>query len=540
MPKISLASGRDLLLNLIGDIPSYPMQEMLDNLLPSVELNDFQPPPLANYFTNPSEDQQRESQVFGRLAEFFNTIATNYRATNTVPMYVRMRDTPNATPLGSEQKHRPDACLVVDDDITNFDPDPEVDNGAPNWFNVAAIFEYKKAHGTTHWRDNARKILWSMAHIMNYDPRRRSVVGFTIENVWLRMWYCDRAGFLVSHKVDIIDNTQLLVQLFLSLSIATPERLGYDPTMQIVPHSRQFRIVVTGTEQYLTEKVLCDHRTAGAVIGQATRVWSVRALNADGEPTGDPLALKDVWVREGSPREGDIVSAILEQADNDPISATIRAELIAHLINVRAHGDVKILGASDTISRNRRDHIFGLSEDRGYLTLKEDMAQFVTGSSVFSSVGSSGFDRLDRLKHFEANFPTTFSNRVHYRVVYSEVAQVFSQLTTIRDGYRAVAGASRALAALQLLGWVHRDLSMGNVYLSSNGAGKISDLEYARKLIDSNGREDKDLSHTVGTLNTVACEVIEQTYYFDVPGPPTMVEIPKLKYNHLHDAESLW
>ncbi|KAG8975113.1 hypothetical protein FRB93_000655 [Tulasnella sp. JGI-2019a] len=310
--------------------------------------------------------------------------------------------------------------------------------------------------------------------------------------------------------------------------------------MQIVPHSRQFRIVVTETEQYLTEKVLCDHRTAGAVIGQATRVWSVRALNADGEPTGDPLALKDVWVREGSPREGDIVSAILEQADNDPISATIRAELIAHLINVRAHGDVKILGASDTISRNRRDHIFGLSEDRGYLTLKEDMAQFVTGSSVFSSVGSSGFDRLDRLKHFEANFPTTFSNRVHYRVVYSEVAQVFSQLTTIRDGYRAVAGASRALAALQLLGWVHRDLSMGNVYLSSNGAGKISDLEYARKLIDSNGREDKDLSRTVGTLNTVACEVIEQTYYFDVPGPPTMVEIPKLKYNHLHDAESLW
>ncbi|KAG9011143.1 hypothetical protein FRB94_009069 [Tulasnella sp. JGI-2019a] len=53
-----------------------------------------------------------------------------------------MQDTPIATPVGSERKHRPDACLVLANGTQNFDaldPDP----GAPEWFNIAAVFEYK-------------------------------------------------------------------------------------------------------------------------------------------------------------------------------------------------------------------------------------------------------------------------------------------------------------------------------------------------------------------------------------------------------------
>ncbi|KAG8998274.1 hypothetical protein FRB94_006972 [Tulasnella sp. JGI-2019a] len=161
------------------------------------------------------------------------------------------------------------------------------------------------------------------------------------------------------------------------------------------------------------------------------------------------------------------------------------------------------------------------------------MAQFVTGSSVLSSAGSPGCDRLER---FEANLPTTFSNRVHYRAVYSEVTQVFSGLTTIRDGHRAVAGASSALAALQHLDWAHRS-KYGQLILVTRWCRPDQRSGVCSKTNRSRGRV---FSRTVGTMNTVACEDIEQTYYFNAPGPPTMIEIPKLKYNHLHDAEFLW
>ncbi|KAG8994159.1 hypothetical protein FRB94_009068 [Tulasnella sp. JGI-2019a] len=203
---------------------------------------------------------------------------------------------------------------------------------------------------------------------MNYDSHRRFVFGFTIEDAWPRMWYCDRAGFLVSDKVKIIGNAPQLVQIFVALSIATPKELG---SIQLVCHDReaQFRINVSGTAQYLTEAILPNPRTAGAVIGQAARVWSVRELNADGEPFGDVLALKDVWVRQGYPREGDIIRAIMEQATDDPVPTATRNEFIAHLIGIKVHGEVKTSGDSDTIFRNRRGHIFELPGGNGYPSL---------------------------------------------------------------------------------------------------------------------------------------------------------------------------
>lgn len=63
---------------------------------------------------------------------------------------------------------------------------------------------------------NAKKVLWSLAHIMNHDPCRRFVFGFTIENLWLRVWFCDRAGFLVSDLVNITEKVRSSVSRYQS------------------------------------------------------------------------------------------------------------------------------------------------------------------------------------------------------------------------------------------------------------------------------------------------------------------------------------
>lgn len=48
--------------------------------------------------------------------------------------------------------------------------------------------------------------------------------------------------------------------------------------------------------------------------------------------------------------------------------------------------------------------------------------------------------------------------------------------------------------AFHELCYVHRDLSVGNLYLGADNEGKISDLEYARKLPGASGLDPMESS----------------------------------------------
>lgn len=41
-----------------------------------------------------------------------------------------------------------------------------------------------------------------MNHLMREDARRRFVIGFTIEDVNMRLWYCSRSDVFVSETLD--------------------------------------------------------------------------------------------------------------------------------------------------------------------------------------------------------------------------------------------------------------------------------------------------------------------------------------------------
>ena len=43
-----------------------------------------------------------------------------------------------------------------------------------------------------------------MAHCMRKDPRRRFTYAFTIEDTRMRLWYCDRAHFVVTEPFNFI------------------------------------------------------------------------------------------------------------------------------------------------------------------------------------------------------------------------------------------------------------------------------------------------------------------------------------------------
>ena len=60
-------------------------------------------------------------------------------------------------------------------------------------------------HNLAHRYQNAMKVLWSMHHIMREDARRRFVIGFSIDDTSMRLWYFSRSDAYVSESFDFLE-----------------------------------------------------------------------------------------------------------------------------------------------------------------------------------------------------------------------------------------------------------------------------------------------------------------------------------------------
>ncbi|KAG6327335.1 hypothetical protein ID866_11754 [Astraeus odoratus] len=140
--------------------------------------------------------------------------------------------------------------------------------------------------------------------------------------------------------------------------------------------------------------------------------------------------------------------------------------------------------------------------------------------------------------------PLKITHRIHTRIVFKEVCESLFQVRKLRDVLAMLRDAVKALQILHDAGWIHRDISPGNLLRIGNSV-KISDLEYAKRL------DSKD-SHEVrtGTMDFMACEVEAQRYLFhkaekrgkstDIPSALGSEDRPPFRANSLHDLESLW
>ena len=116
-----------------------------------------------------------------------------------------------------------------------------------------------------------------------------------------------------------------------------------------------------------------------------------------------------------------------------------------------------------------------------------------------------------------------------------------------------------ALEIMHMLGYVHRDVSAGNI-LFWEDRGILSDLESAKKTTDLSTHEvrtvcllpcrvlhtPRSLFHNKGTNQYESVEVRQQRYLFryknyDEDGNYDEVEVlPPFKFNCIHDLESVW
>lgn len=252
----------------------------------------------------------------------------------------------------------------------------------------------------------------------------------------------------------------------LALLHAPYENLGFDSTIKIDWDSDhdatpQFLINVQSrtnsndVREYKTLELLSDASVRN-IRGRGTRVWKVREWK-EGRAFGEPLALKECWVNSSSDVEGATIARIHASATTNAERTELEGALLTTVI------DGKVVLGDGTVDRT-----------------------VVDPSSV--------------------SRPT----KDHYRIVFKEVCETLRDATNLASALETIAMASKgwlctvghsmmlihpwtALRLLHSLGWVHRDVSTGNILRFGDGV-KLCDFEYAKNMAENKDRTISDSS----------------------------------------------
>lgn len=269
------------------------------------------------------------------------------------------------------------------------------------------------------------------------------------------------------------------------MSSATDEQLGYDLSVTRVldrNHQPQYDIRVDsplGSRVFRTKSVLAEY-AVDRVVGRATRVWEV--YEGDGGDDSPTFALKDVWVEKSHPREGTMYEALTKDAT---------PEEREYVLTCVCHGDVQLAsGDLDTTLGARRG-----SPPSKWFSAVYGLRRSLS-SSTTTETPKGGIPRPPK----PTVEPRAFTDRVHYRLVFKEVGVPLFQLRNLGDIWRAVCDAnegwcplsslidqyfghlnsSTALIVMQKRGYIHCDISPGNI-LFWNNKGMLSDLEFSTR-----------------------------------------------------------
>ncbi|GJE97376.1 hypothetical protein PsYK624_135920 [Phanerochaete sordida] len=430
----------------------------------------------------------KEDAVFCVLPKIFASIraASKYRSRWETKFLCAPREVPISATRDSNSM--PDGYFLMND----------ADAKHPRWIDVATPAEFKKSDTVETRSQNASQILWSLTHILREDARRRFVIGFTIENTHMRLWVANRSDVLVSLPINFVTDVEKVIDFVVRISSARTDELGFDDSIVwrnklTNDASPQYDIRVD-KKWYRTQRLI-SNIGAEAILGRGTRVWEVRELDKKGgTEVGPALVLKDSWVDASRDREAVILKNIRRSAKND----IHRAVFDNYLLQVKEHS-----GSWDVCSGRRR------RVDNTRLTLfrrplpthlpamavkkypKED--QTVNAENPPRGGTPGVMKEISERRRFHA--------KVHHRVIFTQVGKTVMEAETLDNAFSALSDIVTVLKVMHQCGWVHRDVSAGNV-LVVDGQGILADVEYAKHQSDHRTHEIK-----TGTAFFMAVEV---------------------------------
>ncbi|PPR03665.1 hypothetical protein CVT24_007779 [Panaeolus cyanescens] len=272
------------------------------------------------------------------------------------------------------------------------------------------------------------------------------------------------------------------------------------------------------------------------ITGHAPRVWKVVRVRSGYDLTAfggkeEWSVLKQVWIRDGSRTEREIQDAIWKDME-DTWKAT-SGECAEKVNEIR-----KRFPIIDKLMMNEsyKRYFLTINTDAvgGYLTPKP--APF-SGTAIRmndSSICSFPQSTNARTRGFE--------QKRQYSVVFKELCTTVGRLKTLGDTMDVLEDSVIGLLLLFCAGWVHRDLSTGNIMAYETGNKlqvKICDLEYAQRF----GKGEGSNEPKTGTPYFTAVDVMRGEWddaLFDTHKLSPNMDMPKFFYTYYHDLESLW
>ncbi|KAJ3733088.1 hypothetical protein DFJ43DRAFT_1117896, partial [Lentinula guzmanii] len=425
----------------------------------------------------------------------------------------------------------------------------------PPVYGITAPQEFEKQDFMEDSENDIIKLMWNMSRILALDPCRRFTLGFTIEDRWFRLWIFNRGTLLRAQAFDFIEDQRSLVTVLLSFALSSAENMGWDPTITFShldsDNRRQYNIIVN-ERVYKTVTALSDY-SADNPLGRCSRttVWKVQ------DAQGNTCVLKDLWLEHDRLEEHQIYENIIQDVENSnsatPESkAKARKVVVDRLLTPLEHCRVKVSGIADDdtnlvilrgydVNKARTVALMSTSQPNprnkqsfGFSSPDDQGAEFITQASQ-----DSGLQVTQRVVHNLQETEIPNDQRYHYRIVFKEYATTIYDERNLANILKAIADVLLALRWIHSAGWVHRDISDGNLYYyKERNIGLIGDLEYAKK-VDQSHRNVR-----AGTPHFMASEAISDAYLFFpiTPQPPRapLPTPPPFNHNALHDIESVW
>ncbi|TFY51829.1 hypothetical protein EVG20_g10819 [Dentipellis fragilis] len=425
-------------------------------------------------------------------------------------------------------------------------------------------------------------------NIANCEWKLRStpkeLVDITIEDESMTLWYWSRSHSAKSKPFDFTADVSTTVRAFASFIFASMEELGYDKSIQRRLDTAQVNprlcLVFRVQDRYFkTLRTISEHLGI-CITGRSTRVFEVVEVEGFDDLTTlgkETKILKDVWLDTEAQTERQIQDAILQDLDtlSDKLNSdgSLRSE---HFHDVSE--EEKKLVCDALRDRTYRDHFLTIDCDEQGAQCKAIAPDAVRAPGVFSSglavplIVPAALSRANRSRSSQVpdgrscslralgeedtpGPPRSYAPKRQYRVVYNEVCQALHDIVDLKTVLQATLDCLLVVQLLFLVGWVHRDISSGNLLWYSTaegGRGILSDLEYAKRFNpDGEGSSDPK----TGTPYFMAVEIQHQMYFNatrsdrkrsirDVRSRPTQNIGRKNDYhvihNYEHDIESFF
>ncbi|KAJ3976622.1 hypothetical protein EV361DRAFT_258153 [Lentinula raphanica] len=497
-------------------IPEIPWQDYFDRILPPLpkqlegKVEDVLQRLEANgtilhdrwkaFPVDPALGNESEQTVFHRLTQVYDAVVDAATQIDNAlrPTFGLVVNGNVAMQSDRGTSSRPDAFLKLYPDLasqssrvlrnsTNLQRSRQLEIGPHYVYDIANPQQFKLNDDTDDTDDDVAKLVYDMQQVLALDPCRRFTLGATIENRTMRLWFLSRATLLKTKPFNFIKDRHQLVHYFLSLAFSSTTDMGWDPTMEFSHYDRnkrrQYKIKVNG-QIFTTVDVLSDV-SADSPLGRATRslIASKNTRSTRQSLRGRKSTIKPTKVPVVDRKIDDTTVVMLHGYDLSNVS-------LVDLIS------------SKTPSKPAAQSVgFSMPRDR-------DSTHPTTGPNPdYSQASQEGSDAM-----MSANVAEKHSHhhRYHYRIVFEQCATTLYNEPRLRNTMRALIAVVRALRVLHRIGWIHRDISGGNIYwFADEKTGLLGDFEYATPL-----KEPRQHNVRTGTPFFMAAETLANGYLF--------------------------